>query len=35
MAQQKVKIKIPKEYSPQERVALAIEIIDQIVDRNK
>jgi len=35
MAQQKVKIKIPKEYSPQERVALAIEIIDQIVDRTK
>ena len=33
MAQQKIKIKIPKNYNPQERVALAIEIIEQIQDR--
>ena len=35
MAQQKVKIKIPKTYSPDERVALSVEIIDQIIDRTK
>jgi len=35
MAQQKVKIKIPKDYSPQEREALAIEVIDQIIDRTQ
>jgi len=33
MAQQKIKIKIPKEYNPAERVALSIEIIDQILER--
>ena len=33
MAQQKVKIKIPKNYNAQERVALAIEVIDQIQER--
>jgi len=35
MAQQKVKITIPKGYSPQEREALSLEIIDQIVERTK
>lgn len=35
MAQQKFKVKIPKGYSPQERVALGLEIIDHIIDRSK
>lgn len=35
MAQQKVKIAIPKDYNPKERVALAVEIIDQIIERSK
>jgi hypothetical protein len=35
MAQQKVKIKIPKDYNPQEREALSIEIIDQIIERTQ
>jgi hypothetical protein len=35
MAQQKFKVKIPKEYNPSERLALATEIIDHIIERTK